>query len=261
MDDALTALALGRVEPKTRAGDDRLEGVDLREGALVSRVRRGPIVHVGGSRDSLREDPQQHLSGPRRTIVGSRRETKGNHPVQERGDPEDGEVAAGGLSERKIVVIRGNVSGRDEAARCHELNEVVEATHVERRCQGVRVDPRARHVDNEARLYRGHVQEEQVSVGSIQGSLVDDADTRGYASAVQIRRPEDDTHGVPYDRGTGGVRVGTRADCQRGLVLSHLLGHEAGELGCGWNGGHECRADVSIRGSQPCEMHFTIWAM
>ena len=57
MHDVLAALSLGGVEPKTRTCDNRLQGVDLREGARVSRVRCGPVVHVGGSWDALREDP------------------------------------------------------------------------------------------------------------------------------------------------------------------------------------------------------------
>ena len=63
--------------------------------------------------------------------------------------------------------------------------------------------------------------------------MVDDADTRGHASAVKVRRPEDDTHSVPDDHVTGRVRVGTRADSKRRFVLSHLVGHETGELGSG----------------------------
>ena len=47
MHDALAALSLGSVESKTRAYDNRLQGIDLREGARASRVRCGPVVHVG----------------------------------------------------------------------------------------------------------------------------------------------------------------------------------------------------------------------
>ena len=51
--------------------------------------------------------------------------------------------------------------------------------------------------------------------------------------ATRARRPDDYAHGIPDNHVTGGVRVGTREDRQRGLVRGHLLGHEAGKLGCG----------------------------
>ena len=65
MDDALAALAFGGIEAETGARDDGLQGVDLCEGTSASRVRGGPVVHVGGSWDTLRKDPQKHLGGPR----------------------------------------------------------------------------------------------------------------------------------------------------------------------------------------------------
>ena len=105
MYDALAALSLGGIEPKTRAGDNRLQGVDLREGARASRVRRDPIVHVGCRWDAFCKDPEQHFRGPRRTIVWCRPEPEGDHPVEERGQSEYSEVAAGGLCERKVVVV------------------------------------------------------------------------------------------------------------------------------------------------------------
>ena len=63
--------------------------------------------------------------------------------------------------------------------------------------------------------------------------MVGDANTRGDASAIKVRRPNDDAHGIPDDHVTGGVRLGTGADRKRGLVLGHLVRHEAAELGCG----------------------------
>ena len=46
VDDALAALAYGGVEAEPGARNDGLQGVDLGEGAGVSRVEGGPVVHV-----------------------------------------------------------------------------------------------------------------------------------------------------------------------------------------------------------------------
>ena len=57
VNDALAALAFGGVEAEIGARDYGLQGVDLSEGASANRVRGGPVVHVGGSRDALNTLP------------------------------------------------------------------------------------------------------------------------------------------------------------------------------------------------------------
>ena len=104
---------------------------------------------------------------------------------------------------------------------------------MERWGHGVRVDSGSRHVDNEARFHWGNIEDEQLSVGYVQRRLVSDANAGGDASAVKARGPNDDAHGAPHDHVTGGVRMGAGSDRERGLVLGHLVGHEAGEFGRG----------------------------
>ena len=93
----------------------------------------------------------------------------------------------------------------------------------------MRVDSGSRHVDNEARFNGGNIEEDLLNVGRGVG----DANAGGDTSAVKVRGPNDDAHGTPHDHVTGGVRMGTGADRERGLVLGHLVGHEAREFGRG----------------------------
>ena len=140
-----------------------------------------------------------HLGGPDGAIVRRWPEPERDNPIQEGGQLENGEIEASGLGEGKIVLVGGDVGRRDEAAGGDILIEVVEATHMEQWSHGVHVDPGSPHVDNEVQFHWGNIEDQQLVVGCVQGSLVRDANTGGYESTVKVRGPNDDAHGAPHD--------------------------------------------------------------
>ena len=120
---------------------------------------------------------------------------------------------------------------------------------MERRVHGVRLDFGTRHVEDEA---LGNIEDEQLSVGRVQSV------TR-MPVATRARSRSEDPMTTPMAFQTTMSLVGLGYTQWRNASEDSYLAiwsdtkpeNLAADVRLRWKGGHECRADVSMRGSQP----------